>query len=138
MRSTFEIDGAIAIEFGDSNFDLHNDFDFVGYEYRPTERKARFDWARGDGSWVPAGLPARLSMVFEGVSNFAAKKRDDEMPFTEDDCVSSISFLPRAFDDDFGAVCVGFRSDEEHLSICFQSGSCVKIWAESVRHEEGA
>jgi hypothetical protein len=138
MRSTFQVDGTVAIEFGEFNFDLHNDFDFVGYEYRPTERKARFDWARSDCSWVPEGLPVRLSMVFDGVSNFTVQKRDDLMPFTEDDCVSRMSFLPPAFDSDSEAVCVGYCSDDEHLSICFQSGSCVKIWAESVRHEDGA
>ncbi len=138
MRSTFNLDDVIALLAGDAYFDLHNDFDFIGYEYRPTERQARFDWARSDGDWVPEGLPARLTLIFEGVSNFAAKRRDDKMPFTEDDCVSSISFLPRELTEEFDAVMEGFRSDDEHLSLSFQSGSCVKIWAESVRHEEGA
>lgn len=60
------------------------------------------------------------------------------MPFTEDDCLSSISFLPRELSEEFGAVMQGFRSEDEHMSLSFQSGSHVKIWAESVRHEEGA
>jgi hypothetical protein len=97
MRSTFHLDDVIALVAGTAYFDLHNNFDFVGYEYRPTEKKARFDWVRSDGDWVPEGLPARLALLFEGVSNFAAKRRDDEMPFTEDDCLSSISFLPQNF-----------------------------------------
>jgi hypothetical protein len=67
------------------------------------------------------------------VLNFAAKKRDDEMPFTEDDCVASISFLPRELSEEFDAICPDHRSAGEHMSICFQSGSCVKIWAESVQ-----
>lgn len=138
MRSTFQLEDMIALVAGPSYFDLHNDFDFVGYEYRPTERKARFDWVRSDGDWVPEGLPARLALIFDRVSNFAAKRRNDEMPFTEDDCLSSISFLPREFSDEFGAVMQGFRSEDEHISLSFQSGSHVKIWAESVHHEEGA
>lgn len=138
MRSTFELDDTIALSVGAAYYDLHNDFDFVGYEYRPTERKARFDWMRSDGDWVAEGLPARISLAFDGVSNFAAKRRDDEMPFTEDDCVASISFLPKELAEEFEAICPGHRSEDEHMGICFQSGSSVKIWAESVRHEEGA
>jgi hypothetical protein len=138
MRSTFQLADVIALVTDTAYFDLHNDFDFVGYEYRPTERRARFDWVRSDGDWVPEGLPARLAMVFDGVSNLAARRRDDEMPFTEDDCLSCISFLPSEFAEEFGAVMQGFRSEDEHISLSFQSGSHVKVWAESVRHEEGA
>jgi len=138
MRSTFELDQTISLVAGTSYFDLHNNFAFSGYEYRPTERKARFDWVRRDGSWVPEGLPARLALIFDGVSNFAAKKRADDMPFTEDDCVASISFLPKELAEEFDAICPGHRSEDEHMAISFQSGSSVKIWANSVRHEEKA
>ena len=137
MRSTFELDDTIAIVADTAYFDLHNNFDFIGYEYRPAERNARFDWVRSDVDWVPDGLPQGLSLLFEGVSNFAAKRRDDEMPFTEDECLSTISFLPQELAGDFEAVLPGFRSEGEHMSLSFQSGSCVKIWAESVRHEMG-
>lgn len=138
MRSTFELDDTITLVSGTAYFDLHNDFAFVGYEYRPMEGRAHFDWVRRNGDWVPAGLPARLSLIFEGVSNFAATRRDDEMPFTEDDCVANISFLPKELGGKYDAICPGHRSEEEHFGICFQSGSGVKIWAERVRHEEGA
>ncbi len=127
MRSNFVVDGTIALEVGTLYLDLHNNFSFVRYDYQPTKRKLRFEWTRREGSWVPADLPERLSLVFGGVSNFAAKKRDDEMPFTEDDCVASISFLPRELSEEFEAICPGHRSADEHMSICFQSGSSVKI-----------
>ena len=39
MKSNFQIDQTIALESKGSYFDLHNSFDFVGYEYRPTEKK---------------------------------------------------------------------------------------------------
>ena len=135
MRSTFELEQSIAIVSGPAYFDLHNCYDFVGYEYRPTERTLRFKWERSIGPWVPEDSPTSLSLLFEGVSNFAAKKRDDEMPFSEDDCVSDISFLPRELSDQFDAICLEHRSEDEHMLICFQSGASVKIWAESVTHE---
>jgi hypothetical protein len=133
MRANFEIEQTIAIASGDSCFDLHNCFDFVGFQYLPSHREASFEWERTQAPRVPDGLPARLFLVFDGVSNFAVRRRDDEMPFTEDDCVESISFLPPELDADFDSICPEYRSDSEHMRIGFQSGACVKIWADSVR-----
>ena len=135
MQSTFQLDQSIAISADGMYCDLHNCYDFVGFEYRATEKKARFEWKRGDGDWIAAESPKRLFLSFDGVANFAVLKRDDEMPFTEDSCVASITFLPPELSDHFDAICPGERFENEHLSINFQSGSAIKIWAASVTHE---
>jgi len=135
MRSSFQLDQTIAIVVGSQYFDLHNCFDFVGYEYQVTEKKARLEWQRGAGDWVSKNLPSKLVLLFEGVTNLAAERRNDEMPFTEDCCLASITFLPPELADNFSAICPNHRSDDEHLSIKFQSGSGVKVWAESVTHQ---
>lgn len=134
MRATFELDQTIAIIAGGSYFDLHNCFDLVGFEYRPAERTAVFEWVRTEAPWVPEGLPPSIFLFFEGVSNFAVRRRDDEMPFTEDDCVELISFMPPALAEDFDSACPEYRSEEEHMSISLQSGAGFKIWADSVSH----
>jgi len=135
VKSTFQLDQTIALVVGNAYYDLHNCFDFVGFEYRPTEKKVRLEWQRGAGDWVAKDLPTKLVLIFEGVANFAARRRDDEMPFTEDSCLASITFLPPELSDNFAALCPDHRSDDEHLSIEFQSGASIKIWAESVAHE---
>ena len=135
MRTSFTLDQEIAIVAGGSYFDLHNNFDFVGFEYCPTERCARLQWARGEGDWVSRDLPKSLTLRFHGVSNFAVRRRDHDLPFTEDSCVASIGFLPPEFSEDYAAICPDYRSDDEHLSIQFQSGLGVKLWAETATHE---
>lgn len=135
MLSTFTLDQTIAIVAGEAYYDLHNCFDFVGFEYRSSEKKARLEWQRGAGDWVSQELPKKLVLCFSGVVNITVQRRNDEMPFTEDSCLESITFLPPALSDNFGAVCSGGRFDDEHLSIEFRSGSGVKIWADSVTHE---
>lgn len=135
MRSNFQLDQTIAIVAEDTYYDLHNCFDFVGFEYRPTEKKARMEWRRGTGAWVSGDLPIKLVLSFTDVTNFASHRRDDEMPFTEDSCVASVTFLPSELANNFEAICPGHRSDDEHLSLRFQSGSGIKVWAESVKIE---
>ena len=135
MRATFDLEMSITLVAGDKYLDLHNCFDFVGYEYRPTERFMQLRWNRGTGEWISAELPKGLTLTFLQVSNVAVRQRDDDMPFTEDNCLSSISFLPTALKDEFGAVCFGERFPDEHMSLKFQSGAGIKIWAERVHHE---
>lgn len=135
MRSTFDLDGSIALLADAKYLDLHNCFDFVGYEYCPTERFMQLRWNRGTGEWISADLPQGLTLTFVQVSNVAVHQRDDEKPFTEDNCVSHITFLPPALNEEFGAVCPGERFPDEHMSLTFQSGAGIKIWAESVHHE---
>jgi len=135
MRANFLLDENIAIVVNRLYFDLHNCFDFVGYEYRPSEKKARLEWKRSSGDWVAAELPSGLSLSFEGVADFAARRRSSALPSSGDGCVASIAFLPPELSENYSLTAPGYRSEEEHFSIEFQSGSGIKIWAESVTLE---
>jgi len=135
MITSFQIDRTIAITADNVCFDLHNNFDFIGFESSTAERKAWLRWARGEGDWVSKNLAKRFSLVFTGVSNFSVRTRDVAMPFSEDTCVASIAFAPPELTDNFTAICPEYRSRDEHLSVLFQSGAGVKVWAESVTHE---
>ncbi len=129
MHTDFQIDQGIAIVVGPAYFDLHNNFDFVGYEYQPTEQTVWLKWKRGSGGWIPDGLPVGLALAFQGVTNFSAHRRDDAEPFTEDDCLADITFLPPEMSDNFDCVCPDYRSENEHLLFKFESGAGIKIWA---------
>ncbi len=133
MQSTFLLDLSIAVVVDDLYFDLHNDFDFTGFEYRVLERKARFEW-QGTSRLV-SELPARLTLTFEEVASLVVHRRDDEMPFTEDDCLHCMSYLPPELASIFDIACPDHRSDDEHFSFCFQAGAGIKVWAKSVWHQ---
>jgi hypothetical protein len=135
MHSSFNLDGTTAVVADAVHFDLHNNYDFIGYEYHPSEKLARFDWRRGKGEWVPQNTPVTFSLLFDGVSNLAAARRDDEQPFSEDSCLAAITFLPSELNAEFGAVIPGHRSEREHLSLAFMSGAGIKIWSENANHE---
>lgn len=134
MLTTFQITEIELIADG-VIYDLHNNFDFIGYEYQSAQKEVWLRWRRGDGKWVPKDTPASLTLRFTGVSNFATRRRDDEMPFSEDTCLANMTFSPPEFADDFDAVFGGFRRPDEHLTLIFQSRAALKIWAENAIHE---
>jgi hypothetical protein len=135
VRTGFQIEQTIVLVADGLQLDLHNCYDFEGYEHRPSARTARFEWHRISEDRVSKELPARIILIFEGVTNLTVRKRDDEMPFTEDACLAGLNFLPPDLIDEFDAFLPAYRSADEHATLSFQSGAAIKVWADSISHE---
>lgn len=130
MIEDFSIKDGIYLVHGGHCLDLHNDYDFTGVVYSVAERQVTLKWMRGGGDWVRASLPAELELVFEGVSRFQVMPRDPEMPFTEDDCLSSAGWW---VDEEWCGgvmVCEGDEGCGWLRAFEFQSGAIVAIVAE--------
>ena len=89
MHRDFEIKDGIYLLQSPHELDLHNNFDFQGLDYSVEHRTLWLRWRRSRGDWVAAGTPASVSVEFREVSEFRFLPRDAELPFTEDDCVST-------------------------------------------------
>jgi hypothetical protein len=123
----------IALQRSPDRYDLHNNFDFQGLSYDPTQRTLDLRWRRGVGDWVKPTEPSELLLSFAGVYLFKAQERDPAIPFTEDDCLDSIGFIW----DDLVAEMRGFTSNQPeegctHLVATFMSGFSIKVGADSV------
>ena len=130
----FQIEGTIYLQQDGRDFDLHNDFDFVGFFYSVAERAAELRWVRSRGDWVHSGMPAGLVLSCRGVTHLSATPRDPEMPFTEDDCLSEICFaLPdRAAEDAFAVSPAASAFDPSwHWLFSFMSGFTLRIAGET-------
>lgn len=92
MHRDFEITSGIYLSQGSHELDLHNDFDFQAVQYCVTNRTLSVHWRRSSGEWVASGTPAAVCVEFREVSEFRFLPRDPEMPFTEDDCVSTFGY----------------------------------------------
>ncbi len=123
----------IAFEYGDRYFDMHNCFDFVCLRYDVAVRTISFEWQKSAGGWVPEEDPQTIQLFIEGVSFFKVKERDPELPYTEDDCLSSIGFFFDELLDDMENFPVHAIPGEGrlHLSLIFESGLSVKVAAET-------
>jgi hypothetical protein len=140
--SNFTFDSLIEIGCAGRHryLDLHNCFDWQSITYVSEERRIDMSWIRSPGDWVQLDLPPTLVLEFRGVSNFTACPRDDELPYTEDSCLASVTFSPPEHASDFESALEGYRGDSEHITFSFQSGFGVKIWADVVEliHDRNA
>ena len=123
----------VALESGLGRFDLHNNFDFQGFSYNPSQRTLELRWRRGLGEWVKPTEPSNLCMSFVGVYLFKAQERDPAFPFTEDACLDSLGFMWNDLTTEMQALTSNQPGDDcTHLTVNFMSGFSVKIGAESV------
>ena len=72
------------------SFDLHNCFDFIGFEYDISSRTLSLHWK--PSSCAPACEHRCIMIVFHQVTHFSACPRDPAIPFTEDDCLENVCF----------------------------------------------
>jgi hypothetical protein len=133
MKEDFTIKDAIYLVSGKDSLDLHNNYLFTEIVYSLSDRTATLSWNRRSDDWVPVTLPTHAQLVFLGVSSFRFMPRDPEMPFTEDDCLSSAGYWT---DEDWCDGVMVFEGDLESgwlRAFAFQSGAIVAIAADEAQ-----
>lgn len=133
MRRDFEITEGIYLSQSPHYLDLHNAFNFCGLNYSIENRTLSLHWRRTSGGWVAGSVPASLCIAFQQVSEFRFFPRKAEMPFTEDDCVSTFGY----WTDEAWAEGVFFIEPNQPpepswlTAISFMSGAVIAVKAES-------
>jgi len=111
--------------------DLHNNFDFESIEYNIDKRVIRLVWRKNTAKRVPERNPGKITLEFYGVMRFKMTARDPALPFTEDDCLNTIGFLPADNWDYMDGYSPQKSSADDDFLIHFMSGAALKIKAES-------
>ena len=132
MNSNYEIVDGIHLVQSSHELDLHNDFIFQNLDYSVAERKLVLNWVCAKGQWVSEGTPNSVTIEFNEVGEFRFMPRDSELPFTEDDCISSFGYW---VDEDWagGVIMVGPDQHAEPqwlTAIDFMSGAVLAVQAE--------
>ena len=106
---------------------------FINLSYDITEKLIALEWQRGTGDWVNLSLPHLISLRISDVYHLEVKPRDPEIPFSEDDCLSSFGYRSNE------NWCDGqFWTDKEpdvnwKWSFEFQSGAEIIVGAKSAK-----
>jgi len=94
MNVNFQLEDNIALNFKSKYIDLHNSFDFVNFEYKVETQTLILRWVKSPGDWVKKDELEYLALIHKGVNYLSISARDPEMPNTEDNCLSEISYFP--------------------------------------------
>ena len=105
------LEPVIELSSNGKDWDLHNVGEFLGFSYKSKERILFLEWKYFDEDGKP--LNQLCILEFWDVLSFEVKKRDPEMPYSEDDCLSDITF--NEADDSF---IVKFMGGQEIKIFC--------------------
>jgi len=133
MKRDFEIVDGIYLVQSQYELDLHNNYNFLGFNYSVEYRKLILNWRRSEGEWVATETPESLNVEFRDVSEFRFMPRDSDTPFSEDDCINSIGYW---VDEEWanGVIMVDSNQIPDPLwlmAIDFMSGAVIVVQASS-------
>ncbi|MGI1677657.1 MAG: hypothetical protein K6L75_02920 [Cellvibrionaceae bacterium] len=132
MNRNYEIVEGIYLVQGENELDLHNNFNFTGFDYSITERKLEVYWVRSEGDWVSRTTPRSVKLTFSQVSELRFMPREQGIPFSEDDCINSIGYW---VDEDWAEGVIMAEPNQEIepqwlTAIDFMSGAVLAVQAE--------
>ncbi|WP_372982676.1 hypothetical protein [Marinobacter sediminum] len=133
MNRNFDIVDGIYLEQEGHELDLHNNYDFKRMEYAVEKRRLILSWQCSEGNWGRAAKASALNIEFTEVSEFRFMPRDPQVPFTEDDCVSSFGYW---VDEDWAEGVILAQPDQQAepqwlTAIEFMSGAVLVVQAAS-------
>jgi hypothetical protein len=139
MRLTnFEISSSIELQSGGLFWDLHNFADFSGLELIPSENAAVMRWRVSASTPNPWGSVENkfsgVELRFEKLMFLNVGPRDEEMPMSEDTCMSRVLRVdPNIVHEQPYMRQVQDLRDSFRLAFSFQSARVIEIESDIVK-----
>ena len=92
IASNFTIKNSIYLVYDGSEYDLHNDYDFLSYIYEAKSQCISLKWKRGTGEWVRNGQPNTIELEIIKTSSFSVSPRRNDAPLVDDVCLEEIAY----------------------------------------------
>lgn len=94
MKVNFDLKDNHSIEIAGRHIDLHNNFDFVGFEYNVADREIKLHWKKSSRSWVDKNEFSSLVLTHKGVSFLRVIEQKENSKYEDDSCLGEITFFP--------------------------------------------
>jgi len=133
MKVNFDIKDNHAIEIAGRHIDLHNNFDFVGFDYNIVDREIKLHWKKSSGEWVDKKEFSSLVLIHKGVTFLKVIKQDEKSAYEDNCCLGEITFFPstaRAVNDSISPQTK--PNDGDDIIYFFENGQLIRIHCEQI------
>ena len=93
MKVNFDIKDNHALEIPGRLIDLHNDFNFVGFDYNVADSEIKLHWKKSNGDWVDKNEFSSLVLTHIGVTYLKVIEQDEKSTYQDDSCLGEITFF---------------------------------------------
>ena len=133
MNVNFDIIDNYAIEIAGRHIDLHNNFDFIGFDYNVADREINLHWKKSNGNCIDNNEFSSLVLIHKQVTFLRVIDQDPNSKFEDGCCLGEISFSPatsREIDD-----CILRQpkpNDDDDILYFFENGQLIRIHCEQI------
>lgn len=133
MKINFEITDNYALNFEGRHIDLHNNFDFAGFDYNVVEREIKLNWKKSNGDWIDKNELSNLVLVHKAVTFLKVIAQDEKRNYDDNSCLGEISFFPAtARDINDSIVPQSKPNDGDDILYFFENGQQIRIHCEQI------
>jgi hypothetical protein len=133
MKVNFDITDNHALNFEGRHIDLHNNFDFVGFDYNVVGREIKLNWEKSSGDWVDKNELSSLVLAHKAVTFLKVIDQDENSNYDNDSCLGEITFFPstaREINDSI--VPQSKPNDGDDIIYFFENGQRIRIHCEQI------
>jgi len=134
MLANFEIEGSTALKYEGRHIDLHNNFDFIDYNYISTHQVLKITLAKSLGDWVDKTEYSKLTLIHYNVFFLNISYDNKEFQFPHDDkALADISFFPssdRGIND--RVTCQANPDKDDDIIYMFQSDHYIRVGCDKI------
>ena len=126
-------DDFISVVKDGSYLDLHNNFDFVGYNYAVANNEFQIIFNKASEDWASDVKVENLIFKFAGVLFLKIKGNDSTEDPDDEKCLSDIGFCAADLRNDMEFfLATNEFGDSYDLIFVFQTGQAIKIHSQEV------
>lgn len=133
MKVNFYIKDNHALEIAGLYIDLHNDFDFVGFEYNVPNREIKLHWKKSSREYINKNDFSSLILIHKTVTFLKVVEQDERSNYNDDTCLSEITFFPstaREINDSIAPQSKPNKGDD--ILYFFENGQLIRINCEQI------
>jgi hypothetical protein len=135
MTVNFKIDDNFGLSYDGRHIDLHNNFDFVGYDYKIADRTLTLTWTKSIGEWVSQDEFLKLSLFHSNVFFLRIGYDNKEYEYPDDDkCLGSVSFFPSSDREiNNGYVYQSLPKEGDDIIYSFQTEHFIRVGCDKIK-----
>ena len=133
MIVNFDIENNYALIYEDKHIDLHNNFDFVGFEYNIKKKELRLTWTKSNGDWVNNSEIGNLILIHSQIDYLTIIDRDENKAIDDNSCLGEITYFPsteRQINDSF--MSQARPNDEDDILYLFENGLLIRVHCDKI------
>jgi hypothetical protein len=133
MKVNFDITDNHALTFEGRHIDLHNNFDFLGFDYSVADRELKLTWSKSTRDWIDTHEISGLVLTHKAVTYLIITDQDEKSNFDDSRCLGEITFFSstaREINDSI--VPQSTPNDGDDVLYFFENGQVIRIHCEQI------